>query len=34
MCAAAWLLRKLIFGLHIVETSIFADTPRAKLHLE
>lgn len=31
---AAWVLRKLVFGLHIVETAIFADTPRAKLHLE
>lgn len=34
VCAAAWVLRKLVFGLHIVETAIFADTPRAKLHLE
>lgn len=31
---AAWLLRRLLFGCHVVETSVYADMPRSRLHLE
>lgn len=30
----AWLLRKIIFGYHILETSVFVDAPRAKIRVE
>jgi Transmembrane protein 231 len=30
----AWILRKVIFGYHVLETSIFVDAPRSKLHVE
>lgn len=32
--SAAWLLRKIIFGYHILETSVFVDAPRAKIRVE
>jgi glycerol-3-phosphate acyltransferase PlsY len=33
-CLAAWILRKVIFGYHILEASIYVDAPRSKLHIE
>lgn len=29
-----WLLRKVLFAYHVLETSIFVDAPRSKLHVE